>query len=174
MKKDAKESKAKEAEAAKPKPKRRNYKKELEQASLTIDLLKDQLLRKAAEFDNYRKRTEKDFAEHLRNANAQLITDLLPVLDDHDRAIATDTKSEDYESLRKGNELVRQKFFDVLKSYGLQPIQALDQQFDPEKHEALMQMEVKGKKPNLVVEEYLKGYELNGRVLRHAKVFVSK
>jgi len=168
----------KEVKTTSTKPKRHNYKKELEKANRTVEQLRDQLLRKAAEFDNYRKRTEKEFADLLQNANAKLITDLLPVLDDQDRALSVDNKNEDYkalyESLYKGSELIRQKFFDVLKSYGLKPIEALNQEFDPEKHDAMMQMEVKGKKSNIVVEEYLKGYELNGKVLRHAQVIVSK
>lgn len=175
MEKDAKQPSKK---ATTTKPKRHNYKKELEKANQTIEQLRDQLLRKAAEFDNYRKRTEKEFVEHLQNANAKLITDLLPVLDNQDRALSTNKNSEDYkalfESLHKGSELIRQKFFDVLKSYGLKPIEALNQEFDPEKHDAMMQMEVKNKKSNIVVEEYLKGYELNGKVIRHAQVVVSK
>lgn len=174
MKKDLKETKSIKKDNSKPKQKRRNYKKELEKAKRVVEELKDQLLRKAAEFDNYRKRTERDFNEHLRNANARLIKDLLPVLDDQNRSLTTDVKDNDYESLKKGNELIRQKFINVLKSYSLQPIQALDKEFDPEKHEALMQVEVKGKKPNIVIEEYLTGYELNGRVIRHTKVIVSK
>jgi len=157
-----------------PKPKKRNYKKELGEANQTIDTLKDQLLRKVAEFDNYRKRTERDFAELLQNANAKLITDLLPVLDDYDRSLAADVNNDSYESLHKGFELIYKKLFDVLKSYGLRPIKALNEEFDPEKHEALLQIEAKGKKSHIVVEEYLKGYELNGRVIRHTKVVVSK
>jgi len=174
MKKDEKGSKGNESVTTPLKPKRRNYKKELGEANYTIDSIKDQLLRKVAEFDNYRKRTEKDFAELFKNANAKLITDLLPVLDDYDRSLAADVKNDNYESLHEGFELIYKKLFNVLKSYGLRPIEALDKEFDPEKHEALMQTEVKGKKSHIVVEEYLKGYELNGRVIRHAKVVVSK
>ena len=174
MEKSSKAVKAKGDTATHSKSQRRNYKRELEQTILEMNSLKDQLLRKAAEFENYKKRTSRDFAEHLKNANAQLITDLLPIMDDFDRLFATDFSTMDKESLWKGSELIRQKFIDILKSHGLKTIDALDKEFDPEKHDALLLKEVENKDPNIVVEEYSKGYEINDRVLRHSKVIVSK
>ena len=161
--------------ASKKKPvKRRNYKKELEQAQIELTELKGRLLRVAAEFDNYRKRVDREMSQIRMNAKAELIAQLLPILDDLERSIAAAENNGDAASLLQGIKLVHKSFVKTLQYQGVKPIKSVGEPFDPEKHDALMQKEVKGQKPDIVVEEHLKGYEFNDKVIRHAKVIVSK
>jgi molecular chaperone GrpE len=136
--------------------------------------LKDQLLRKTAEFDNYKKRTERDFYDRVLNANERLISEILPILDDLERSIDHAKNSEDVNSLLEGVELITKKLFGILEKQGLQKMEAQGKEFDPEKHEALMQIEKKDIESGIIVEEHLKGYSLNDKVVRHAQVIVSK
>jgi molecular chaperone GrpE len=167
------------AEKAKPKKKSSGsriakLKDELLQVKTERDELKDQLLRKAAEFENYRRRTENEFSQVVANANADLIAELLPILDDLDRSVNSSAESLSLDDLRKGIDLIHKNLVKVLDRRGLQAIEAVGQPFDPEKHEALMQMEDKDKPEGCVLDEHLKGYMLNERVLRHSQVLVNK
>jgi len=155
------------------KPKRRNYKKELQKALEELAELKDQLLRTAAEFDNFRKRTQNEKRELISHANADFVAELLPVLDDFDRFFQLG-KISDADVMRDGIDMIHKKLQKVLSDRGLSGMESVGQSFDPEKHEALMQVEAKGVESDVVIEEHEKGYEFNGRVLRHAKVIVSK
>jgi molecular chaperone GrpE len=137
-------------------------------------LLKDQLLRKAAEFDNYKKRTEREFMDRVQNANERLISELLQVLDDFDRSLNHAEESNNSESLIQGLELIYKKMFAILEKEGLKPINAVGEEFDPEKHDALMQIESKDKKSGTIIDEHLKGYVLNDKVIRHSQVIVAK
>jgi len=143
---------------------------------LTEDNLKtkEQLLRLAAEFDNYRKRNEREIGTIIQNANADLIYSLLPVVDDLERILQADQPAIESETLRDAVRLVYKNFFKILHDAGLVAMRALDQPFDPEKHDALLHLPVPDKEPNQVVEEHKKGYEFHDRVLRHAQVIVSK
>ncbi len=173
-KNESKEKKdKKETEATKQKPKRRNYKKELEKALAERDELKDQLLRTAAEFDNFRKRSNNEKKDLVLLANADFVKSLLPVLDDFDRFIQAG-KESDVESLRQGIELIYRNFLKILSDHGLHAMETVGRPFDPEKHDALMQVESKNMESDMVVDEHQKGYEFNDRVIRHAKVIVSK
>lgn len=154
--------------------KRRNYKKELESVSAENQELKEQLLRVAAEFENYKKRVDRERSALFENANSSLIAALLPVLDDFDRSMDAETNNHECQSLLEGFKLVQKKFLKTLQDQGLQLMKAIGEKFDPEKHEAMMQMEVEGIEPELVVEDHVKGYEFKNRVIRHAKVIVSK
>jgi len=136
--------------------------------------VKDQLLRLAAEMDNYRKRSERERNEFVLNANAGLIRDILPIIDDFERSLKSSGKKESDPEFRKGIELIFQKMLDYLKKRGLEEMHAQGETFDVDLHDALLQQEKKGVKPGLVLEEHEKGYLFNGRVLRHAKVIVSK
>ncbi len=136
--------------------------------------LKDQLLRKAAEFDNYRKRTEREFLSRIQNANERLITELLPVLDDFDRSLAHADDAENNEVLIEGFELIFKKMHAILEKEGLEPIEAIGHEFDPDKHDALMQIESEDKESGTILEEHLKGYNLNDKVIRHSQVLVAK
>lgn len=138
------------------------------------DELQERLLRKAAEFDNYKKRTENEFSQLIINANAELIRDLLPIFDDLERSVAAHQQGVDSENLKQGVELIYKNFLKVLEKYNVKPIEAVGQEFDPEKHDALMQIESEKYPSGTVVDEHLKGYMMNDRVLRHSQVLVSK
>ena len=136
--------------------------------------LNDKYLRLYSEFDNYRKRTLKEKAELSKFASADVITSLLPVLDDFERAIKAFTATSDNgTALKEGVVLIFNKFLSVLNQQGLEQMKALGESFDTDFHEAVTNVpaanpDQKGK----VVDEILKGYLLNGRVIRFAKVVV--
>lgn len=137
--------------------------------------LKDRLLRQMAEFDNYRKRTMKEKAEIILNGSAGMITDILPVIDDLERAIANSAKSEDYNALKEGVELIYNKLMHILEQKGLQKISPKNEPFDTDFHEAIAMIpapseDLKGK----VLDCAIDGYKLNDKVLRHAKVAVGE
>jgi molecular chaperone GrpE len=137
-------------------------------------LLRDQLLRKAAEFENYKKRTENEISSYLKYANEELISELLPVLDDFDRVISSWDEKHDVETFKKGVELIYDKFKKVLAKKGLKEMESTGKPFDVNLHDALMQVENKELEPNTVADTVEKGYWLKDKVLRHAKVLVSK
>lgn len=147
--------------------------KKLKEADARIHDLNDRLLRTAAELDNYRKRTEREIARIIQNANEGLIKDLLPVIDDFDRSLKIEN-GEDERGLREGVEMIYQKLMSTLQGRGLEPMVSVDQPFDVDRHDALLQVEKEGTPSGMVLEEHEKGYLLNERVLRHAKVLVSK
>lgn len=137
--------------------------------------LKDRLLRQMAEFDNYRKRTMKEKAEIILNGSAGMVTDILPVIDDLERAIANSAKSEDYNALKEGVELIYNKLMHILEQKGLQKISPKNEPFDTDFHEAIAMIpapseDLKGK----VLDCAIDGYKLNDKVLRHAKVAVGE
>jgi molecular chaperone GrpE len=138
-----------------------------------VEQLKDQLLRKAAEFENYKKRTENEGIDRVKYASEGLIQRLLPVVDDFDRFMKSSTGSADAESLRKGIDLIQQKFMKILGGEGLSFYAATGTVFDPALHDALLQVAVPGVAPHTVVEEVEKGYRLHDKVLRHSKVIVA-
>jgi len=155
-----------------PKPNKRiNEIKKLKEEK---EQLQDQLLRKIAEFDNYKKRTERDFYERVQNANEKLITELLPVLDDLERALDHAQQNQETNSLLEGTELIRKKMLGILEKQGVEPLMAEGDEFDPEKHDALMQTEKENVPSGKIIEEHLKGYTLNGKVIRHSQVIVAK
>ena len=137
--------------------------------------LKDRLLRQMAEFDNYRKRTMKEKPEIILNGSAGVVTDILPVIDDLERAIANSAKSEDYNALKEGVELIYNKLMHILEQKGLQKISPKNEPFDTDFHEAIAMIpapseDLKGK----VLDCAIDGYKLNDKVLRHAKVAVGE
>ena len=143
----------------------------LEEALREKDRLYDQLLRKQAEFDNYRKRTERERDETGAVAAREVLKRLLPVLDNMERALKTGEGP--HAPLRKGIELVHQQFLDLLKKEGIQPIDSLGSAFDPRLHEAVEVLDVAGFEPDVVLEEMQRGYRHNDRLLRPALVKVS-
>lgn len=157
-----------------PAGKSKILKQKLHEAEQKIAELQDQLLRTAAEFDNYKKRRESELGSFIANANADLIANILPVLDDLERSLKIDPASGDLNSFFQGVELIYKNLIRILENQGVKPIAAVGQPFDPEKHAALMQVESKDYPSGTVVEEHVKGYTMNGRVLRHSQVLVSK
>ncbi len=136
--------------------------------------IRDRMLRSQAELDNARKRVERDRLEFVKYANEEVIRDLVPMVDDFQRAFAVADKSQDFGVLHKGVEMILNHLLELLKKKGLKPMDALGKPFDPVYHEALMQEENADFPENTVIEELQKGYLLNDRVLRTAKVKVSK
>lgn len=134
----------------------------------------ERLLRVAADFENYRKRAEREKQEYVRFANERLVRDLLPVLDNLGRAVQHARQLGEGGPLLAGVELVLQELQKVLERYGVRPIQSsVGQPFDPSVHEALQVVEVEDMPPGQVVEEIQTGYTLNGKVIRPALVTVS-
>ncbi len=137
--------------------------------------LKDTLLRKVAEFENYKKRTDQEMSTFFRYASEKIIKELIPVYDDLSRSIESVNKGEtkDFETLRKGIELIYSKFKKVLEDEGLKEIEVVGKPFDVENSDALMQVPSKDAEPNTVLEVVEKGYKLKDKVVKHAKVLVS-
>jgi len=135
----------------------------------------DKLLRAQADFDNLRKRLEKERLEFLKYANEGVLLELLNVLDDLERTInLAEDKHEDLNAFLKGVEMILAHLYDMLKQHGVKPIEAEGKVFDPHYHEALMQVENKDLPEHTIVEVLQKGYLMHERVIRTAKVKVSK
>lgn len=138
------------------------------------DELKDRLLRVVAETENFKKRTERDKADFLRRANEGIVKDLLPVVDNLERALAHLAEGEAGGTLAQGVEMTLQELVKTLERHGLERVEAVGLPFNPEIHEAMMQQEDAGVEENTVLGELGKGYLFQGRLLRPAMVIVSK
>jgi len=134
----------------------------------------DKRVRLLAEYDNYRKRTQNEFAQLIVSANARLIKQLLPVLDDFDRLFNQDNRDLDNSSILQGVEMIYRKLQSSMEAEGLKAINALDAPFNAELHEAIAQIEDNEKPVGTVINEVEKGYLLGNNIIRHAKVVVSK
>jgi molecular chaperone GrpE len=134
----------------------------------------DRWMRLAAEFENYKRRSARQFGELVQSANERLVMQLLPVLDNFELALNHEGDDESLESFQKGVEMIFGQLHDVLESEGLKPFDSVGKPFDPNIHDAVMQMESEEHESGMVVEEVQKGYTLGDRVLRHTKVVVSK
>lgn len=130
-------------------------------------------LRACADLENYKKRAEKEKVESISFANESLISEILPVLDNFERALSH-AKEENLESLTKGVRLIIEQMYPVLKKFGLQEIKAVGERFDPAVHHAISQEDTTQAEPETVVREFQKGYYLKGRLLRPAMVAVAK
>lgn len=135
------------------------------------DELRDQLLRRRADFENYKKRVERDRQQAAQDASASLLEALLPALDNFDRALAAGGSEA---TVREGVELTRRQLLSVLETKGVTLQDALGQPFDPEVHQALSYEAVPGRADGTIVEVFQKGYFLGGRLLRPALVKVAK
>lgn len=147
----------------------------LAEANQEISNLKDKHLRLSAEFDNYRKRTMKEKSDLIRNGGERVITSLLPILDDMERALQNMEKTEDINSIREGVELIYTKYLKVLNENGVQKMEIENQNFDTDFHEAIAMVpapeeDQKGK----ILDCVQNGYILNEKVIRHAKVVVAQ
>lgn len=137
--------------------------------------LKDKYLRHVAEFDNYRKRTLKERTELILNGGEKVITTLLPILDDMERAIESGQKTEDPNVLREGMELIYHKMVKVMEGNGVTKIDTTDADFNTDIHEAVAMVPGMGDdKKGKVIDCLASGYKLNDKVIRHAKVAVGQ
>ncbi len=148
-----------------------------EQQALSLEeevkAVQDRYLRLAAEFENYKKRAQKDQAEYAKYANERLLRELLPVLDNLQRALQHAQQSGGTNGLIEGVELTCKQYLEVLSRFGVRPIPSVGQPFDPAVHQAVATVDPQGRAPNTIVEEYEKGYYLHDRVLRPAIVTVA-
>jgi len=133
----------------------------------------DRLLRKSAEFDNYRKRVERERREQGEQAITDLLQELLLGVDDFDRALTVDA-GDNEAAYRKGVELIHGKLYDLLKKYGVRPIDAVGADFDPNLHQAVVQEDSSEHRDGEVIGELRKGYMIGARLLRPAMVKVAK
>ena len=147
-------------------------KSELDKANEQIAALSDKLIRNAAEFDNYKKRTAREKEDFYKSAVCETVAPLLPVLDNLERAVAAAEDSGESDSVLDGVKMVKKQFEDALKSIGVEPIEAIGEQFDPEKHNAVMTAD-SDEDENTVLEEFQKGYIYRDKVVRHSMVKVS-
>jgi molecular chaperone GrpE len=132
----------------------------------------DRLLRKTAEFDNYRKRTDRERQQLAEAAAADLIKDLLPLIDDLERALKSEIASG--AAIHRGVELIHKQLLDTLRKRGVMPIETLGHDFDPHFHEAVTYEPAEGRRDGEVIEEFARGYMLGDRLLRPAMVKVAK
>lgn len=137
--------------------------------------LKEILLRKAAEFENYKRRTDTEISNYIKYASENIIKDLIPVYDDLQRSIDSINKGEtkDFETLKKGMTLIYEKFKGILEKEGLQEINSLGKEFDVDVNSAMLMVPRNDVKPNTVLEVVEKGYKLKDKVVKHEKVLVS-
>jgi molecular chaperone GrpE len=148
--------------------------KTLREKADKYDALNEKFVRLFAEYDNFRKRVVKERELLYRTATEDLMRDMLPILDNLDRATEHRTGETSLEEYVNGITLVEEQLRNVLSHAGLEPLKVVGQPFDPELHDAILQMDVPGTESGIVTQEAQKGYTLGGRVLRHSKVIVSK
>jgi molecular chaperone GrpE len=134
----------------------------------------DQMLRTIAEFDNSRKRAEREKEESLKYALESFVKELIPTIDSIERAIQSTKESQDLDTLVEGVEMIHQGFLSAFEKRGVTPIEAVNELFDPMQHEAVMHVESEDVPENRVIEEWQKGYMLHNRVIRPSMVSVSK
>ncbi|EJW17335.1 nucleotide exchange factor GrpE [Paenibacillus alvei] len=146
---------------------------ELAKAKAEAEEYQQRYLRAQADFDNFRRRTLKEKEDFAKYASAKLVTELLPVLDNFERALATEQASSEAESFIKGVDMIFRQLGQVLEQEGVKPMEAVGQPFNPEFHQAVMTVDTDEYEEGVVVEELQKGYMLKDKVLRPAMVKVS-
>jgi molecular chaperone GrpE len=133
--------------------------------------LQDRLLRRQAEFENFRRRVERDRSDFLQYAGMEVVREILPVLDDFERALKADSSGDSY---RKGVELIYQRLLETLKKIGLEPIEStIGSEFDPNLHQAVVRFETEEAPDHTILEEFSQGYNFKGKLLRPAMVRVA-
>src|SRR6266581_1190056 len=151
----------------------RRLREALEAKTLLAEEHRDRYLRAAAEFDNARKRAARERDEYTRYANESLLRELLPVLDNFERALQSARNETAAAAVTAGVELIQRELLRVLEKFGVTSFTSLGQPFDPERHEAIARVPAMGQREGTVVNETARGYMLNGRVLRPAMVTVA-
>jgi molecular chaperone GrpE len=153
---------------------KQNLDEKLKLVEKELEDYKDRFLRKAAEFENYKRRAENDQLNLLKYAAESLIIKLLPVIDDFERSLTHMKDVKEVESIKDGIKLVYEKLMKMLDEQGIKPIEAVGKPFDVHYHEAIMQRKADDVEPHTVVDEFEKGYMYKDRVIRHTKVAVSE
>ena len=165
-----------EKKAEEPKEHKKEHKKDkkLEELQNEINTLKDKNMRISAEMVNTLRRKDEETNRLLKYSNESLITELLPVIDNFERALNVDAKTVDVESYQKGMTMIYNSLKNILEKFEVKEIEAIDKEFDPSYHQAVMQEEKEGTKENIVIEVLQKGYTYKDKVIRPAMVKVSK
>ena len=165
-----------EKKAEEPKEHKKEHKKDkkLEELQNEINTLKDKNMRIVAEMVNTLRRKDEETNRLLKYSNESLITELLPVIDNFERALNVDAKTTDIESYQKGMTMIYNSLKNILEKFEVKEIEAIDKEFDPSYHQAVMQEEKEGTKENIVIEVLQKGYTYKDKVIRPAMVKVSK
>jgi molecular chaperone GrpE len=148
--------------------------KRLDEKKKEYEELYDRFLRATADFENFKKRAEREKIDHIKFANEDLVRELLPAVDNLERALTSSESSKDTESIRKGIEIILEQVLKTLKKFGLVSYASLGEKFDPTRHEAVEQVESTEHEASTIINELQKGYFLNGRLLRPALVTVTK
>ena len=145
---------------------------QIEELRKDRDGLQDRLLRQAAEFDNYRKRIDRDRKDSAQFAAIEFVQDLLPIIDDFERALQIDAPGAD--SYRQGLEIIHRGLLDMLRKRGVTPIEAVGTTFDPQVHQAVAYEESPDRQDGEVLEQFTRGYRLGDKLVRPAMVKVAK
>lgn len=164
----------KKAEETKEHKKEHKKDKKYEELQNEVNTLKDKNMRIAAEMVNTLRRKDEETNRLLKYSNESLITELLPVIDNFERALNVDAKTTDIESYQKGMTMIYNSLKNILEKFEVKEIEAIDKEFDPSFHQAVMQEEKEGTKENIVIEVLQKGYTYKDKVIRPAMVKVSK
>ena len=145
---------------------------EFEQVRAERDDLREMLLRRQAEFDNFRKRAERERAEYVQFAGMEMVRDILPILDDFERALnlKSEAVNADY---AKGVEMIYGRLYETLKKIGLEPVEAIGQTFDPHLHQAIERVEQADAPDQTILGEFQRGYRFKGKLLRPSMVRVA-
>ncbi|MDV2581038.1 nucleotide exchange factor GrpE [Alkalibacillus haloalkaliphilus] len=147
---------------------------EIEEVKQEKEALQDKLARLQADFDNFRRRTKKEKEADLKYKSQDIANDLIPVLDNFERALQVEVNDESTNSFAEGLEMVYNQFRQALEQHGIEEVEAEGVQFDPQKHQAVMQVSEEGYESNQVIEVLQKGYQLKDRVIRPAMVKVNE
>ena len=178
MKKKSKEKPkdkdAHEAEHKDPKNELDELRDLVENLQKEKDELFEKLQRISADYANFQKRAPKQIADTIAYEKEKIIKSLLPALDNFEHTLQNTQSAENMDALVKGIQIIYDQMLDILKSHGVEPIETLGENFDPALHEAMMQKTEPEKENNIVLQEFQKGYKLNGRVIRPGKVIVNK
>ncbi len=165
--KEQEEPKAKKSELE-------ELRQQIEDLQKEKDELFGKLQRVSADYANFQKRAPKQIADTIVYEKEKIIKTLLPALDNFEHTLQNAHSSGNADVLVKGIQIIYDQMLDILKTHGIEQIEALDEKFDPALHEAVMQKAEPDRKENVVLEEFQKGYKLNGRVIRPSKVIVNK
>ena len=170
--KSSKKAKAKEAEEKVETSNEQNEESTVKE--INVDF-KDKYIRLYSEFENYRKRTAKEKIDIITNASENLLKEILPVIDDFERAIVNNEKVSEAKTIKEGFELIHNKLYKTLTNQGLKPMDAIEKNFDPDIHEAITKIPApKNKLKGKVIDVVEKGYTINDKVIRFAKVVVGE
>ncbi len=178
---DEKAKKTNEEEEPKPNESAKALDKEMDKLQQDFEALRkekdelvDRLQRVYADYANFQKRVPKNIADTVAYEKERFIRSFLPILDNFDRTLREAQSAQNIEAVARGVEIIRDQMLTILKTHGVYPIDALNEKFDPARHEAMLRRSEPDKEDDVVLEEFQRGYALNGKVLRPSRVAINK